>query len=142
MSKEAILAAGTIVEFDVGMTGTGVEIEGVMSIGLSGEVKEAKDKTTLADTIKKSMGGIADPGDASIGGQFFSTAPGQKAFRDAVIAESDMEIKVTFPDGTTAAYEYHPRGWTIEEPTGSDIVMFKVEGSKNSYTEWTFPAEV
>ena len=139
MSKEAILAAGTKVEFDVGMTETFVELEGVITIGLSGEVKEAKDKTVLGDTIKKTMGGLADPGDASIGGQFMSTATGQTAFRAAVLAESDMNIKITFPDGTIAQYEFRPRGWTVEEPTGAEILMFKAEGSKNSYTEWTFP---
>lgn len=138
-TKVATLAAGTVLAFDVGSSGVFVPLPGAITIGEVGEVSEAKEKQVLSDTIKKYGAGLADAGEATIGGQWYGLDAIQQSFQDACIARQAMDIQITFPNGVTAVYPFQPRGFTVDEPTGAEWLMFKAVGNKNDYTTWTKP---
>ena len=96
MSDEAILAAGTLVEFSTNLeTPVYKELMGAMSLGSVGYMAEAKEKTTLRDTEKKYGAGIKDAPDKSIKGQHYALNTDQQEFLDA--AEATQTVLVRIP---------------------------------------------
>lgn len=148
MANESKLAAGTIVSWaGIGGTPAFAVIPGVMNIGAIGLMSEAKENTTLADTNKTYGAGMQDAPDKSIKGQFWANNTLQKAFLDACKALTPMTIKVEFPDkpdatgtGTIGEFEIKPLGFQVDEPEGSEWMMFTVNAKQNTAVTWTNPA--
>lgn len=148
MSLEAALAAGTIVSFSLDLqTPAFTAIPGIISIGATGLTSESKEKTTLADTLKKYGAGMQDAPDKVVKGQFFASNTDQKAFITACKAKTEMLIQVAYPDtptpgtgtGTIAQYVLKPLGFEVDEVAGEEWMMFTVPGKQNSDVTWTDP---
>lgn len=147
MNEDAVLAAGTIVEFSLDLTTPVYTIvDGIDSVGAVGLMSEAKEKTTLADADQKKYGAsLQDAPDKTMKGKYYSGSVEQSAFVDACKARTPMLVKVTYPDkpnltgtGTVATFDFQPLGFELDDVTGEDWMMFTVNGKQNSIT-WTDP---
>lgn len=137
MSTEAILVAGTTVEIATNLT-TPVYtvIPGIMSFGAVGEVTEAKDKTTVADTVKKYGTSIKDTQSVTIKGQFLSTDTDQQTLVTAAKANAVVLMKVTYPDTTVATITLQLLGFTIDEGSAEDWLMFSIPARQSGAVTW------
>lgn len=141
MADEATLAAGTVVKFSTDLQTPAYDktIKGVLSIGAVGEMAEAKDATTLADTVKKYGAGMKDSPDKSIKGQHWALDDDQKAFLTAAKNNDTILVQVTYPipkGGTTGAIatmEFKLLGFELDDVTGEDWMMFTVNAKQNSF---------
>jgi len=141
MSDEAILAAGTLVEFSTNLeTPVYKELMGAMSLGSVGYMAEAKEKTTLRDTEKKYGAGIKDAPDKSIKGQHYALNTDQQEFLDAAEATQTVLVRITYPTpegattGAIAEMELALLGFELDDVTGEDWMMFTVNAKQNSFT--------
>lgn len=149
MNEDAVLAAGTLVEYSLDLT-TPVYtlLDGIDSVGAVGLMSEAKEKTTLADADQKKYGAsLQDAPDKTMKGKYYSGNTGQAAFIAACKTNTPMLIQVTYPDkpnltgtGTVAVFELQPLGFELDDVTGEDWMMFTVNGKQNSIA-WTDPVE-
>lgn len=148
MSLEATLAAGTIVSFSTNLeTPAFTVIPGIITVGATGLTSESKEKTTLADTLKKYGAGMQDAPDKTLKGQLFSSDADQKAFLDACKAKSEMLIQIEYPDkltpssgtGTVGQYLLKPLGFEVDDVAGEEWMMFTVPGKQNSAVTWVSP---
>ena len=143
MADEATLAAGTVVEYATDLdTPVYVELLGVMGFGAIGEMAEAKERTTLKDTVKKYGAGMKDSPDKSIKFQIWALDNKQKAFIAAAIATSTLSIKVTYPapvgadTGKIATMEWKLLGFEADDVSGEDWQMGTINAKQNSIV-WT-----
>lgn len=148
MSLEATLAAGTIVSFSTNLTTPAfTAIPGIITVGATGITSESKEKTTLADTLKKYGAGMQDAPDKTLKGQLFSSDTDQKIFLDACKAKTEMLIQIEYPDkltpvsgsGTIGQYILKPLGFEVDDVAGEEWMMFTVPGKQNSDVTWTDP---
>lgn len=143
MADEAVLAAGTLVEYSLDLdTPVFVELEGVMSLGAVGEMAEAKERTVLKDTVKKYGAGMKDSPDKSIKGQHYALNTNQQAFLAAAKATGTVLVRVTYPapeggsTGMIAEMEFKLLGFELDDVAGEDWMMFTVNAKQNSIS-WT-----
>lgn len=139
MSKVAFLAAGTLFKADIGGDGTMVQIPGIISVGATGDETEAKSKTTMSDDRQVYGAALPDSPDKTIKGQFFSTDDSQKAFVAKAKAREAIDCEMEWPDGTTGAFTLQLLGFSIDEATAEDWVMFTIPSRQNTDVVWTEP---
>lgn len=137
MATEAFLAAGTVVSFSTDLvTPSYTAIPKITSVGAIGDTVEAKDKTALEDTRRVYGTALKDSPDQSIVGQFLSTDTDQKAFVDACKANTPIMLKIVWPDGTEASFEFLPLSFQLDEVTAEDWQTFTVTGRRNTDVVW------
>jgi len=145
MSTNVILIAGTILEHEVlGTLGesTWHEVPRMKEIGAIGETSEAKEKTTLSDTIKKYDSGMRDAPDKGLRGQYVpvqkSTDPYfdeytlQQAFIKRCRNEEEFNVRVKWPDGEINGFLFKALGFEWDQGTQEDWKLFTVNGKQNS----------
>lgn len=140
MADEAILAAGTKVEFSASVdTPVFKELVGVMSLGAVGEMAEAKERTTLRDTTKQYGAGMKDAPDKSIKGQHYALNTDQQEFLQLAKDAKTVLIRVTYPtpegatSGAVAEMEFKLLGFELDDVTGEDWMMFTVNAKQNTF---------
>lgn len=133
----AQLGAGTTVGFDAAASGTFALVEGIQTLGAIGDTAESKDKTTLSDTRMTYGAGMTDSPDMEIGGIYLPQDTDQKAFVDACKAKTEMEIQVTWSNGTIGTFTFQPFGFAISESSAGEWIMFTINGKQNTDVVWT-----
>ncbi len=147
-----VLAAGTLFRFSTNLVTPAYSVvPGVLDFGAIGNVAEAKENTTLADTEKKFGVGMVEAPDQTVKGQFLSLIADdpsgfQDDFLDACKAQTPMLIEIEYPDkstpvtgtGTIAAFSYQPLGMQLDPAKGEDWMMFTCPGKQSNVT-WTKP---
>lgn len=141
MSDKATLAAGTIVKFS-SVIDTPVydkTITGILSFGAAGEMSEAKDRTTLADTTKQYGAGMQDSPDKTLNGQHYALDADQVAFVALANAKASIMVQVEYPapvgasKGVVVEMELKLLGFQLDEVAGEDWMMFTVNAKQNSF---------
>ena len=61
----------------------------------------------------------------------------QQAFIAACKAKTEMDLQVTWTDGTIGTFTFQPFGFQINETSPEEWIMFTVNGKQNSDTVWT-----
>ena len=141
MADEATLAAGTVTKFSTNLETPIYDktITGLLSFGAAGEMAEAKDKTTLADTVKQYGAGMKDSPDKALKGQHYALDVDQKAFLAAAKAGASIMVEVTYPTpigaskGVVVTMELKLLGFELDDVTGEDWMMFTVNAKQNSF---------
>lgn len=86
----------------IGLTTVG-EIVRVGNVDVS---VEAIDVTTLADTFRQFIPGLADAGEVAFGGNFYPSDSGQAALKTAAFAKTESEFTITFPTSLGATWTF------------------------------------
>ena len=133
----AVLGAGSTFGFDTAGTGTFLLAEGIQSLGAIGDEAESKDKTTISDTRKVYGAGMVDSPDMEISLIYLTDDANQVAFVDACKAREEMDIEVTWPNGTSGTFKFQPFGFSIDETTPDGWIMASVTGKQNTDVAWT-----
>lgn len=104
----------------------------------TGGSKSDVDVTTLCSTEKENTNGLADPGEASLTGNWVKDDDAIKALHTAYIDDSLHAFRVVLPDGTGYAFlgEVRQENFTIS----TDAVMtggftVRMKGQLEDYTE-------
>lgn len=141
MTDNVILAAGTIVEQQLS-NGSWSRVPSITALGAVGEQSEAKEKTTLADRIKKYGSGLRDAADKNIKGQYiplqqvsdeyYDDYVLQQAFITRCKNEEEFNMRVKWPDGEVTGFLFKALGFNYDEVSQEDWKMFTVNGKQNS----------
>jgi hypothetical protein len=132
----AVLGAGSTFGFDVTNSGTFILAEGIQSLGSIGDEAEAKDKTTISDTRKVYGAGLVDSPDMEISLIYLVNDDNQVAFVNACKARTQMNVKATWPNGTSGTFSFQPFGFSINETTAEGWIMASVKGKQNTSVDW------
>lgn len=142
MAKEdVILVAGTTVDMQLA-TGMWQRVPSLTSIGAVGEQAEAKEKTTLSDTIKRYGAGLRDAEDKNLQGQYIPFQESgdeyydeyvlQQAFITRCRNQEEFNIRINWPDSEVNGFLFKSLGFQFDESTQEDWKMFTVNGKQNS----------
>lgn len=144
MTKDVILIAGTIVEHETvaGAVSTWAVAPRITEIGAVGEQAEPKEKTTLADFIKKYDSGMRDAPDKNLkgqyipvqqsGDQYFDVYGLQQTFINRCRNEEEFNVRITWPDGEVNGFLFKALGFEFDQGTQEDWKMFTSNGKQNS----------
>lgn len=138
-NKEAILAAGTIVAFEL-TAGKFTVVNGIRSFGALGETGEAKDQTTLADTTKRYGRGLKDTAEQTIKSYHYPLNTDQETFIDKAVAQELTKMKVIYPSGRQGTVDLQLLGFQMDENTAEDWETFTVQSRQSGATEWIKPS--
>ena len=143
------LGAGANVGFDVGKTGTFVNLIGVEAFPAVGTQADAKVRTTVNNDRVVYGVGLKDSPDFSLEGQYNPQDADQQAFITACKAGTVMDLELQLPqkineDGSktdvTVVFEFQPLGYNLNELTPDEWVKFTVTGKQNTDAEETITA--
>lgn len=145
MSETSFLAAGTKVYAELDPETNAdlfTHIPKVVSVGATGETAEAKDDTTLEDTVKTYGTGMFDTPDKSIKGRWLSTVPAVLDLRAAAREGKKIRLRTIWTDGTVATVSIALLGFTLDENTAEEWVNYTVNGKQSGKTEWSTVTEL
>ena len=138
---DVVLVAGTIVEHRTA-GGEWKRAPRLTNIGAIGEQSEAKEKTTLENTIKRYDSGLRDAPDKNLTGQYIPTKESGDEYYDEYVLqqefitrlkqEEEFDIRVTYPDGDVYGWLHKALGFQIDEGTQEDWKMWTSNGKQNT----------
>lgn len=141
--KEAVLAAGTIVGFELNPTTAPniyTVVDGINSFGAVGETGEAKDQTTLADKVKRYGRGMKDTPEQTVKGYHYVGNPNQEKFIDNAVAQISSSAKIIWPSGRQAKIDLQLLGFQMDENTAEDWESWTVQARQSGDVDWTKPS--
>lgn len=141
---DVILIAGTVVEHEK-VSELGVPtwhvIPRLTEIGAVGEQSEPKEKTTLADKIKKYDSGMRDAPDKNLKGQYIPSQISGDPYYDEFVLQQDFikrcrneeefNLRVKWPDGEINGFLFKSLGFEWDSASQEDWKMFTVNGKQN-----------
>lgn len=141
---DVILIAGTVVEHEK-VSELGVStwhvIPRLTEIGAVGEQSEPKEKTTLADKIKKYDSGMRDAPDKNLKGQYIPAQLVADPYYDEFVLQQDFikrcrneeefNLRVKWPDGEINGFLFKSLGFEWDSASQEDWKMFTVNGKQN-----------
>ena len=141
---DVILIAGTVVEHEK-VSELGVStwhvIPRLTEIGAVGEQSEPKEKTTLADKIKKYDSGMRDAPDKNLKGQYIPAQISGDPYYDEFVLQQDFikrcrneeefNLRVKWPDGEVNGFLFKALGFEWDSASQEDWKMFTVNGKQN-----------
>ena len=142
-NKEAVLAAGTITAFEldkVGAAGVYTVVDGINSFGAVGETGEAKDQTTLVDTVKRYGRGIKDTPEQSVKAYHLADNTNQETFIQKAIDQDLLSMMIIYPSGRQALIDLQLLGFQMDENTAEDWESFTVAARQSGAVIWTPPS--
>lgn len=141
MSENVILNAGTTVEHQIA-DGTWKRIPSVTVLGAVGEQSDPKEKTTLADTIKKYGSGLRDAPDKNMQGQYIPVQETGETYYDDFILqqefitrcrnEEEFNVRVNWSDGEVTGFLFKALGFQFNDGNQEEWKMWTVNGKQNS----------
>lgn len=141
MAEDVILLAGTIVKHETA-PGVWAIAPSLTSIGETGEMSEPKEKTNLANRIKRYGSGLRDAPDKTIQGQYIpKQESGDEHYADYVLQqafikrcrnEEEFNMRIEWPDGEITGFLFKSLGFKFTEGTQEDWKMWEVAGKQNS----------
>lgn len=143
--EDVVLMAGTIAEHETA-PGVWSVIPSLTVIGAIGEQSEPKEKTNLADKIKKYGSGMRDAPDKNLQGQYIPVQEVgspyeaeyvlQQAFFKRCKDEEEFRVRVTFPDGDQSSFLFKALGFQVDDVNQEEWKMFTCNGKQNSRVLW------
>lgn len=141
MSKEdVILLAGTLVEHEV--AGVWKLIPSLTNIGETGEMSEPKEKTNLANRIKRYGSGLRDAPDKTLQGQYipkqeiadphYADYVLQQEFLTRCKNEEEFNMRIKWPDGEVTGFLFKSLGFKFPEGNQEEWKLWEVGGKQNS----------
>jgi hypothetical protein len=94
--------SGYSTTLEIGVTTVG-EITSIGNVDVS---VETIDVTTLSDTFRQFIPGLADAGEVTFGGNFYPSDDGQAALQTAAFAKTESEFTITFPTTLGATWTF------------------------------------
>lgn len=141
MAEDVILVAGTTVDMQL-PDDTWQRVPSLTSIGAIGEQAEAKEKTNLADRIKRYGAGLRDAEDKNIQGQYIPyQETGEEYYDEYVLQQAfitrcrnqeEFNLRINWPDTEVNGFLFKSLGFQFNESTQEDWKMFTVNGKQNS----------
>ena len=100
----AMRTQGTLIEYETATPGTFAAIGQVISFDGPGGKATIIDTTNLQSTAKEKLPGLPDEGAFDMSVNYASDDAGQQALQAARLAQSPINIRVTFTDTSTAEF--------------------------------------
>ncbi len=149
---DVTLVAGTYVEWYDITTGTWKRVPRLTSVGETGYMADAKEKTTVEDRFKRYGVGIRDGGEKNFMGQYVPPQTEgsehtldqglQQEWLNQVDMETEMEMRTTFPNLRRSTYTFQALGYKFEDGNQEEWVMFDAMGRQNGRPVWTDAPEL
>lgn len=140
MAEDVILLAGTTVEHQT-TGGAWKLIPSLTSIGEMGEMSEPKEKTTLADRMKKYGSGLRDAPDKTLQGQYVpKQESGDEYYADYMLQqefltrcknEEEFNMRVNHPDGEVTGFTFKALGFKFPDNNQEEWKLWEVGGKQN-----------
>lgn len=144
---DVTLVAGTYVEWYDVAAGVWKRVPRLTSVGETGYMADAKEKTTVEDRYKRYGVGIRDGGEKNFVGQYIppqsdgsehSVDQGlQQEWIAQVDAEAEMQMRTTFPNLRRSTYTFQALGYKFEDGNQEEWVMFDANGRQNGRPVWS-----
>ena len=112
-------------------------------LGAVGEQSDPKEKTTLADTIKKYGSGLRDAPDKNMQGQYIPVQETGETYYDDFIFtarvyyspcrnEEEFNVRVNWSDGEVTGFLFKALGFQFNDGNQEEWKMWTVNGKQNS----------
>lgn len=132
----AMLPAGTIVKW--GATGADVKafqpLVNCRALGATGATGSFVDCTTLIDTQKQFLSGMAEGPEKSLGFVDDPSNASFTAFLNAAEKRNTIQLYIELPNGRTATMIMALSGWQVNEITApaGEVIQVTVNGKQNN----------
>lgn len=135
---DAIIGAGTTLSFeDPNNKGTYLELVEVKTIGAIGEQGEFVETTPINATTRTYIPGLKTPPDKEITGNDVPGNVNQEKFLTLAGNHATVNMKVVLSNNRTGAFALVLAGWQINEPQGSEALMWTVYGKQSGDVTWS-----
>jgi len=136
MAVNAKLGAGTTLSITTDGGTTYTQINGVDSLGATGQTKPEVDITSLEDTSKQYIAGINDGESKSITVKWDETDAGQEALAAEAKAGNVAGFKINFANGKSATFDMVLLGWTVDDVSNESAMTATVTGRMTGDIAW------
>mgnify|MGYP000176132190 FL=1 len=134
----ATIGAGTVVEYStIAAPTVFLSIPDVLSFGAVGEQGEFIETTPLDATTRKYISGLKTPDDKQINMNYLPGDAGQQAFIVAARVSDSVNMKITYPGGTTAEFLLITNGFKLESVENNKQQIGVVYGKQSGAVAWT-----
>ena len=136
MSINAKLGSGTVISISTDAGTTYTAINGITSLGGTGQTKPEIDVTPLEASSKEYISGMNEGESKTISFYRDSADAGQNALKTEAMAGNVALFKVVFSNAEEATFEMALLGWTIDEPSGDAAITATVTGRMTGDITW------